>query len=43
VAYVAYYLHWPLDQILALEHPDRQRWTEEVTRINRRLVDTAKN
>ena len=34
VAYVAYYLHWPLDQILDLEHPLRSRLIDEVGKIN---------
>jgi hypothetical protein len=37
VAYVAYYLHWPLDQILDLEHPMRQRFVAEVGKINTQL------
>lgn len=36
VAYVAYYLHWSLDDILDLEHPDRRRYVAEVARINTR-------
>ncbi|MGW6261647.1 DUF6760 family protein [Streptomyces sp. NPDC055085] len=36
-AYVAYYLHWPLNSILDLEHPVRERVIEEVGRINSRL------
>ncbi|MFG2794550.1 DUF6760 family protein [Streptomyces sp. NPDC048419] len=36
-AYVAYYLHWPLDHILDLEHPVRERVIEEVGRIHTRL------
>lgn len=39
VAYVAYHLHWPLDEILDLEHPLRQRFVEEIGRINRRLAE----
>jgi hypothetical protein len=35
VAYVAYYLHWPLDSILDLEHPIRRRFIEEIGSINR--------
>jgi hypothetical protein len=35
VAYVAYYLHWSLDEILDLEHPLRQRFVAEVEAINR--------
>jgi hypothetical protein len=34
-------LHWSLDEILALEHPDRRRWAEEVAAINRRLNEEA--
>jgi hypothetical protein len=37
VAYVAYYFHWPLDQILELEHPLRRRFVEEIGRINRSI------
>ncbi|KQC04760.1 MAG: hypothetical protein APR53_02825 [Methanoculleus sp. SDB] len=37
VAFIAYYLHWPPGDILDLEHRDRQRWVEEISRINRRI------
>ena len=37
LAYLAYHLHWPQDQLLTMEHPDRLRWVEEVSRINQRL------
>ena len=39
VAYVAYHFHWPLDDILDLEHPLRQQYVEEIARINRRLTE----
>jgi hypothetical protein len=35
--YLAYYLHWPLERILDLEHPVRARVIEEVGRIHGRL------
>ncbi|MFB7056449.1 DUF6760 family protein [Streptomyces vinaceus] len=38
-AYVAYYLHWPLDSILDLEHPVRQNVIAEIGRIHRRLTE----
>lgn len=41
VAYVAYHFHWPMEEILDLEHPVRQRFIEEIGRINQRLVDEA--
>ncbi|MGH8992851.1 MAG: DUF6760 family protein [Acidimicrobiia bacterium] len=37
IAYVAYHFHWPLDDILDLEHPTRSRYVEEIARINQRL------
>ena len=37
VAYVAFHFHWALDDILDLEHPERRRWVQEISAINRRL------
>jgi hypothetical protein len=37
VAFIAYYYHWPLHEILELEHPDRRQWVNEISSINRRL------
>jgi hypothetical protein len=41
VAYLAYYLHWPLTDILTLEHADRRRFLREVGEINRRANGDA--
>ncbi len=41
VAFVAYYLHWSLDDILNLEHGDRQRFIEEISAINRKMNEGA--
>jgi len=43
VAYLAYHFHWPLSEILDLDHEERQQWVEEVARINRRLNDLSRN
>jgi hypothetical protein len=37
VAFVAYHFHWPLADILALEHGDRQRFIEEISAINKQV------
>jgi hypothetical protein len=37
VAFIAYYFHWSLAEIIDLEHRDRHTWCEEISRINRRL------
>lgn len=39
VAYVAYYLHWPLENILDMEHPLRGKFLEEIGKINRQLSE----
>lgn len=36
-AYIAYHFHWPLEQILNLEHADRRRWAVEISKINERM------
>ena len=38
VAYVAYHFHWSLDDILDLEHGDRQRYVSEIASINTRIT-----
>ena len=39
VAYVAYHFHWPLDDILDLEHAQRRRYVQEIAAINTRLSE----
>lgn len=34
---MAFHFHWPLPEILELEHPERQRWVREISAINQRL------
>ena len=41
VAYVAYHLHWPYDQIMRLDHRERRQWADEVAKINTRLNELA--
>lgn len=37
VAYIAYHFHWTREAVMGLEHGERQRWVEEIAKINRRL------
>jgi hypothetical protein len=39
VAFIGYYLHWPYEQIMGLDHLERQRWVAEVSKINQRVND----
>lgn len=36
VSYLAYHLHWPLDQLLDLEHGDRITLLKQVAGLNER-------
>jgi hypothetical protein len=42
MAFIAYYLHWPPDALVGLEHRERRRWVAEVSRINQELDDRAR-
>lgn len=43
IAFIAYYFHWNHDEIMSMEHRDRRRWCEEISRINRQLNDEPEN
>jgi hypothetical protein len=36
-AYIAYHFHWPLDDLLDLEHAERRRWADQIAALNTRL------
>ncbi|CAN5915789.1 hypothetical protein BH23ACT10_BH23ACT10_38070 [soil metagenome] len=38
VGYLAYHLHWPLDDLLDLEHGDRTRLVTQVADLNERAL-----
>ena len=40
---MAFHFHWPYEQIMRLEHLERQTWIEEIAKINRRLNDAMKS
>ncbi|MBL7200032.1 MAG: hypothetical protein ISS56_07785 [Anaerolineae bacterium] len=37
VAYIAYHFHWPYEEIVHMEHAERQQWVDQVAQINTRL------
>ena len=39
VAYIAYYFHWGLEEILGMEHHDRRMWASKIADINRKLTE----
>ncbi len=42
VAYIAYHFHWPLDEILEMEHKERQTWVKEISEINKEINKSRK-
>ena len=40
MSFLAYYLHWPMDDLMNMEHRERRRWCEEVSAINQKLNGT---
>ncbi|MFO0622138.1 MAG: DUF6760 family protein [Polyangia bacterium] len=42
VAYIAYHFHWPLEDVLNMEHDERHIWLREIARINREINDARK-
>jgi len=39
VAYIAYHFHWPMEEILEMEHGDRRKWAEMIAGINRKMME----
>jgi hypothetical protein len=38
VAYLAYHLSWTYQEVMQLDHRERQRWVTEVARIDQRTT-----
>ena len=43
VAYLAYHLHWPLAELLDLEHHDRTRFVHRVADLNERAWERVRS
>ena len=37
VAYLAYHFHWSYQDIMNIEHRERQKWCQEISKINRKI------
>ncbi len=35
LSFISYYFHWPLDEVMELPHLERERFCQEISRINR--------
>jgi len=41
VAFLAFHFHWPHEEIMHMEHRERKRWCEEISKINKRFNEQA--
>ena len=39
VAFIAFHFHWPHEEIMKLEHKERHRWCDEISKINRKMTE----
>ena len=37
IAFVSYHFHWDRASLMRMEHRERQRWCEEISKINNKL------
>jgi len=43
IAFLAYYLHWDYTTLISMTHDERQRWCQEVSKINKQLNTEEKS
>ena len=41
VAYIAYHFHWSREEVLVMEHRERQAWVEQIAALNQRINAAA--
>ena len=37
MAYIAYHFHWSWEELMQMDHRERQQWVDEIAAINTRL------
>jgi hypothetical protein len=42
VAYIAYHFHWSPEDVLTMEHRERQVWVKQISEINKEINKTRK-
>jgi hypothetical protein len=42
IAFIAYHFHWSYRELMEMDHRERRRWCEEISKINRRLMEGAR-
>ena len=42
IAFIAYHFHWSYNEIAEIDHKERRRWAEEISKINRKINEETK-
>ncbi len=42
MSFISYYFHWQEDAVMSLEHMERRKWCEEISRINASINPSKK-
>ena len=42
MAFLGYYMHWPREELMNLDHRERRRWCGEISAINKTLSGNKK-
>ncbi|MDR2817706.1 MAG: hypothetical protein LBB04_03210 [Oscillospiraceae bacterium] len=43
LAFISYYFHWSLREVMELDHVSRRRWCKEISKINDLVSNKPKN
>jgi len=43
MAFLSYYFHWSSEEVLGMEHLERRRWCQRLSKINKKLSGEDKN
>ena len=43
MAFIAHHFHWSHEELMQLDHRERQRWCQEISKINRMLDGGPRN
>lgn len=41
VAFIAYHFHWGREEIMNMEHRERRRWCDEISKVNKKINEGA--
>lgn len=43
VAFIAYHFHWTHDDIMQMDHRERRKWCEEISKIHKKMNNEPEN